>query len=50
MAIEEVRKTVCSKQIRSLILSKEFSIEIPDKEADSILSSKSLMKERIVWY
>ena len=40
MAIEEVRCSIKGGgSLLVLIFSQEFSIEIPDKEADSILSS-----------
>ena len=39
MAIEEVRRSMDGKALPDLIFAQEFSIEIPDKEADAILSS-----------
>lgn len=39
MAIEEVSHLTDGKAFASLMIAQEFSIEIPDKEADAILSS-----------
>lgn len=39
MAIEEVSHLMDGKAFASLMIAQEFSIEIPDKEADAILSS-----------
>lgn len=39
MAIEEVSHLIDGKAFASLMIAQEFSIEIPDKEADAILSS-----------
>lgn len=40
MAIEEVKKFVRTRGVCADGLSQEFSIEIPDKEADAIHSSR----------
>ena len=45
MAIEEVRTAGRSMPRIRLMRLKEFSIEIPDKEADSILSRESFSAE-----
>ena len=41
MAIEEVRCSKVRRDSPGLTSVQEFSIEIPDKEADTILSSMS---------
>jgi hypothetical protein len=38
MAIEEVRRKACDMRKERLTALQEFSIEIPDKEADAIHS------------
>ena len=46
MAIEEVRCSAVGWDLPALTFAQEFSIEIPDKEADAILSS--MFSRRIV--
>ena len=46
MAIEEVGEQGYQNSISELRCGQEFSIEIPDKEADSILSSEPVQNNR----
>ena len=47
MAIEEVRNKRLLRVLQRLKMVQEFSIEIPDKEADAILSSEcQIMPQR----
>ena len=49
MAIEEVRIPISWKRrMQALTIEQEFSIEIPDKEADAMLSGRCLLQVCLV--
>jgi hypothetical protein len=50
MAIEEVSSGTWDYVVQSLIHQQEFSIEIPDKEADAIHSGKDHVQVEVIAY